>query len=103
MANYFRGRNPANWVTNVPRYFRVRYRHIYPGVDLIFHGSQRNIEYDFVVSPGADPSRIKLEFSGTRSIKLQPNGDLIVTAADGYWLRIARFKSSRKRMECARR
>ena len=85
-ANYLRGRNPANWVTSVPRYFRVRYRHIYPGIDLIFHGSQNNLEYDFVVSPGADPNRIQLEFSGTRSIKLQPSGDLIITAPDGFSL-----------------
>jgi hypothetical protein len=85
-ANYFGGRNPAHWVTNVPRYFTVRYRHIYPGIDLIFHGSQTNLEYDFIVSPGADPNHIKLDFSGADSVKLKPNGDLVVTTADGLTL-----------------
>jgi hypothetical protein len=50
-SNYFLGDDPAKWVTNVARYSRVRYRNVYPGIDLIFHGSQRNIEYDFVISP----------------------------------------------------
>jgi hypothetical protein len=81
-----RAHNPANWVTNVPRYFRVRYRHIYPGIDLIFHGSQTSLEYDFIVSPGADPNHIKLDFNAADSVKIEPNGDLVVTTADGLLL-----------------
>ncbi len=80
-SNYLLGDDPAKWVTNVARYSRVRYRNVYPGIDLIFHGNQRNIEYDFVISPGADPNRIELKFTGADSLKLDRTGDLIVATA----------------------
>jgi len=85
-SNYFLGDDPRKWVTNVAWYSRVRYRNVYPGIDLIFHGSQRNIEYDFVISPGADPNRIELKFTGADSLKLDRTGDLILAAAGGLSL-----------------
>jgi hypothetical protein len=85
-SNYLFGADPANWITNVPRYSRVRYRDVYPGIDLIFRGSQRGIEYDFILSPGADPERVELEFTGARSLRLERGGDLIVTLARGLTL-----------------
>ena len=85
-SNYLLGADPAKWVTNVARYSRVRYRNVYPGIDLIFHGNQRNIEYDFVISPGADPNRIELKFTGADSLQLDRTGDLILAAADGFSL-----------------
>src|SRR5262249_39076737 len=54
-ANYFFGNDPAAWRTNVPTYGRVRYRDVYPGVDLVYYGNGGQLEYDFVVAPGADP------------------------------------------------
>src|SRR5688572_16597533 len=57
-ANYFIGRDPSQWRNNVPTYSRIHYREVYPGIDLIYYGNQRQLEYDFVVSPGADPQRI---------------------------------------------
>ena len=85
-SNYFLGDDPAKWVTNVARYSRVRYRNVYPGIDLIFHGNQQNIEYDFVLSPGADPNRIELKFTGADSLQLDRSGNLILAAADGITL-----------------
>ena len=83
-ANYFVGRDSREWRTNVPTYAGVRYRGVYPGVDLIYRSSeQRRLEYDFVVSPGADPKAIGLGFAGQEGLKLDPHGDLIVHTAGG--------------------
>ncbi|HYP09709.1 MAG TPA: SBBP repeat-containing protein [Bryobacteraceae bacterium] len=61
-VNYLLGSDTAKWATRIPVYSRVRYRSIYPGVDLVFYGKQREFEYDFVVAAGADASRIAIQF-----------------------------------------
>ena len=61
-ANYFIGNNPQNWHTNIPTYAKVQYRDVYPGIDLIYYGNQRQLEYGFVVAHGADPGVIRLAF-----------------------------------------
>lgn len=82
-VNYFIGKDPKNWHAGVPIYSQVKYRGIYPGVDLAYHGSnQRQLEYDFEVARGADPSRIRLRFDGAKSLSTDGHGDLIV-ATDG--------------------
>ncbi len=53
-SNYFIGNDHKKWRTNVPTYEKVKYENIYPGVDLVVYGNQRQIEYDFVVEPHAD-------------------------------------------------
>ena len=58
-SNYFRGNDPKKWRTNVPNYGKVKYEDVYPGVDLVYYGNQRQLEYDFVVAPGADPRAIR--------------------------------------------
>ncbi len=63
-VNYLHGNDPRRWQTNVPTYAKVHYRHVYPGIDLVFYGRQRQLEYDFEVAPGADPRRIALRFDG---------------------------------------
>src|SRR6266853_3528243 len=63
-ANYFIGKDPARWRTNLPTYARVRYREVYPGIDLVYYGNQRQLEYDFVVAPEADAKKIVLGFKG---------------------------------------
>jgi len=61
-TNYFIGNDPKKWRTNVPTYAQVRYHDVYPGVDLVYYGNQGGqLEYDFVVAPGADPSAIALD------------------------------------------
>ncbi len=77
-SNYLAGDDRSKWRTGVENYARVRYREIYPGVDLIFYGNQRQLEYDFVVAPGADPGGIKLQFDGAKKLALDANGDLIL-------------------------
>src|SRR5205814_1626160 len=63
-VNYFIGSDPKKWRTNIPTYARVEYNNVYPGVDLVYHGNQQQLEYDFVVGPGADPRAIKMKFAG---------------------------------------
>jgi hypothetical protein len=78
-ANYLIGNNPQNWHTNIPTFSRVEYSNVYPGVNLVYYGNQQELEYDFVVKPGADPKTIALDFSGSR-ISTDQNGDLLVAA-----------------------
>ena len=82
-VNYFLGSNPAQWHTNVPTYGEVRYNGIYPGIDLLYHGTDRQLEYDFEVRPGADPRAIKFEVQGADRIKLDAQGDLLLKTNSG--------------------
>jgi hypothetical protein len=82
-ANYFIGNDPAKWRTNVPTYAKVHYRSVYPGVDLIYYGNQRQLEYDFVVAPGADPKTIALGFQGADKLEIDAQGDLVLHTPGG--------------------
>ena len=82
-ANYFIGNDPKRWRTNVPTYAKVRYRNVYPGVDLEYYGNQGGqLEYDFIVAPGADPSVIALHVEAVREppLRIEANGDLVIPA-----------------------
>ncbi|MBT3434972.1 MAG: HYR domain-containing protein [Nitrospinaceae bacterium] len=81
--NYFIGRDSAKWRTRVPLYEKVRYQDVYPGIDLIYYGNQRKLEFDFIVSPGADPERIRLKFKGAKKISLNSARDLILSPPGG--------------------
>ncbi|HUO05401.1 MAG TPA: SBBP repeat-containing protein, partial [Candidatus Binataceae bacterium] len=83
-ANYFIGNDPKKWHRNIPLYSRVKYAGVYPGIDLAYHGSnQEQLEYDFVVAPGADAGKIQLSFAGAKELTLNSGGDLVVHLADG--------------------
>ncbi len=81
-SNYFIGNDPTKWHRGVPQFARVRYHRVYPGVDLVYYGKQGQLEYDFELSPGADPKIIRLNFQGSKSVKLE-SGDLVLATADG--------------------
>jgi hypothetical protein len=81
--NYFTGKDPAKWRTNVPTYAKVHYRDVYPGIDLVYYGNQRQLEYDFVVAPGADPKKIVLGFKGADKVGIDSQGDLVLHAPGG--------------------
>jgi hypothetical protein len=67
-SNYFIGKDPAQWHTDVPNYAKVKYENVYQGVDLVFYGNQRQLEYDFVLAPGADPNVIRLAIDAGRQV-----------------------------------
>jgi hypothetical protein len=77
-VNYFIGKDPTKWHSGVPTYGKVNYRGIYPGVDAVFYGNQRQLEYDFTVAPGADASRIAMTFTGARP-KLDRGGNVLMS------------------------
>src|SRR5882762_4860707 len=80
-ANYFIGKDRSKWRTNVPTYAKVQYQNVYPGIDLVYYGNQRQLEYDFVVAPGADPKRIVLGFKGADKLEIDAQGELVLHAA----------------------
>ena len=79
-VNYFLGNDPSRWHTNVATYRQVDYPAVYPGIDLVYYGNQQQLEYDFVVSPGADPGHIRLGFTGADQVAVDGNGDLVLRA-----------------------
>ena len=82
-TNYFAGSDPTAWRTGIPSYARVRYAQVYPGIDMVFYGEQRRLEYDFVVAPGADPALIEIAFRGIRDFEITRTGDLMLHAGQG--------------------
>src|SRR5580698_6883100 len=83
VSNYFLGKDQSKWRKNVANYERVKYESNYPGVDLIYYGNQKQLEYDYVVAPGADPDSIRLDIEGASKLKLDRNGDLLLETSDG--------------------
>jgi hypothetical protein len=83
VTNYFNGSDSKNWHTHVPNYARVKYTNVYPGVDQVYYGNQRQLESDFIVAPGADPSAITLDIRGARHMRLDPQGNLILSTRSG--------------------
>ncbi len=82
-SNYMIGNDRRNWHTRIPNYGRVEYKQVYPGVNLVYYGNQRQLEYDFIVGAGADPKTIEMEIAGTKKLSLDPKGNLIFRTARG--------------------
>jgi len=78
-SHYYLGNDPKRWRRNVPQYARVEYRGVYPGVSLRYYGSQRKIEYDFVVDAGVDPRSIRLAIGGADEIRLDADGNMRIS------------------------
>lgn len=81
-VNYYLGNDPSKWRTNVSTYAKVKVDDVYPGIDLVYYGNQKNLEYDFVVAPGADPDRIRLTMEGADRMELSPTGELVIHDGD---------------------
>ncbi len=82
-SNYFIGKDPKSWRSNVTDYAKVRYRNVYRGVDLVYYGNGSQLEYDFVLAAGADPRAIALTFPGARSVNVDQEGDLVLATDKG--------------------
>ncbi len=82
-TNYLIGNDRAKWRTAVPNYAKVEYQQVWTGVNLVYYGNQRQLEYDFVVAPGADPQTIQLEFEGADKVEIDANGNLVLHASGG--------------------
>src|SRR5262249_13917880 len=87
-SHYLIGNDPREWETNVANYSRVKYEGLYPGVDVVWYGAGRQIEYDLLVKPGARPDRVNLEFPGAGEMVLADDGALILRAGGGQEARL---------------
>ena len=83
ISNYLIGSDRRSWLTGVRGYGEIEYRDVYRGVDIVYYGSQQQLEYDFVVAPGARADRIALVFDGATRVSVSPDGDLLVATDSG--------------------
>ncbi len=91
MVNYFIGSDSHKWLREIKTYGKVKYADIYPGIDLVYYGNQKKLEYDFIVSPGATPNNIKLSYSGITDLNIDKKGQLILHTSEGNITQLAPF------------
>jgi hypothetical protein len=77
-CNYILGNDPSGWYPGVPNYDAVVYEEVYPGISLKYYGNGQQMEYDFIVSPGVDPSQIQVRYDGAKSVRVDAAGRLVV-------------------------
>jgi hypothetical protein len=82
-SNYFIGNDPSKWQSGVKQYAEVSYRDVYPGVNMAFHGQQRQLEFDFIVAPGANAKPIRFGVSGAKHISTDASGNLVISSTAG--------------------
>ena len=87
-TNYMVGAR-SQWHTGIANYARVRYQSVYPGIDVVYYGNQNQLEYDFVLAPGANPDAIRLDFHGDVQVSLTPGGDLALDSGGAQVLQKA--------------
>ena len=83
VSNYLIGNDPAQWIRGVRGYGEIEYRGVYPGVDVVYYGTQQELEYDFVVAPGTSPEVVVLAYDGATGLRLNGHGDLLIATPDG--------------------
>lgn len=82
-SNYISGNDPKKWNTDIRQYAKVQYKQVYPGIDVVYYGNQGQLEYDFVVAPGANPGLIRMEFEGAKRLELDKQGNLVLNLKEG--------------------
>jgi Immunoglobulin I-set domain/Beta-propeller repeat len=81
--NYLVGNNPAQWRSDIPTFAKVGVKGIYPGINVVYYGNQRQLEYDFTIAPGANPNAIAIHFDGADKISVSAQGELVLTLPGG--------------------
>ncbi|MDQ6937760.1 MAG: SBBP repeat-containing protein, partial [Actinomycetota bacterium] len=82
VTNYMVGADRSRWHLGIPTFGQVRYQGVYPGIDMVYHGNQSELEYDLVVAPGSNPARIAIAYHGARSLSIS-HGALLIRAPGG--------------------
>lgn len=82
-VNYLIGNDPDEWHTNLPTFEEVRYRDLWPGIDVVFRGAAGELKYDFVLRPGARVDTIRLAYRGAEKLTLDNDGNLQIRTALG--------------------
>ncbi len=81
-SNYFIGNQPEKWLTNIPHYAKVSYQDLYSGIDALFYGNARQLEYDILVAPGQDPQHVRLHIEGAKELSIDESGHLHLVLED---------------------
>jgi hypothetical protein len=84
LVSYFKGK-PEEWRTGLSTYSRIIYRDLWPGIDLVYSGNMNQLKYEFIVRPGADPSRIRLRYRGADDVRIAESGQLEVGTPAGVF------------------
>ncbi len=82
-SHYFRGQDRKLWITGVPHYREARAESVWKGIETVCYGSRGRLEFDFIVEPGADPSRIRFRLEGAQGLRLTDEGDLLIETPAG--------------------
>jgi hypothetical protein len=82
-SNYLVGNDPARWQRDVPSFAKIEQKNVYRGIDLVYYGNGRQLEYDFVVAAGANPEMIRLDFEGAQQMRVDDEGDLVLKTTAG--------------------
>jgi hypothetical protein len=82
-SNYLIGNDRAKWHTDIPTFAQVQYTDVYPGIDVVYYGQQRQLEYDFRLAAGADPSKIRIAFDGAQNLSIDAEGNLVLKTNSG--------------------
>src|SRR6185369_6295680 len=83
LSHYYPDADSKHWLTNIPNFGSVEYSEIYRGIDLVYHGEEGQLQYDFVVAPGANPRQIVVKFDGASQMDIDANGDLLLKLPSG--------------------
>jgi hypothetical protein len=95
--NYFVGNDPHKWRTNVPAYGRVKYREVYPGIDLVYYSNQNSIEFDLIASAKARTDAVRLSFDRAAHPRIDASGDLVLGAESEITLKRPRVYQDKER------
>lgn len=87
-SNYFIGNDPKKWHRNITNYAKVHYQNLYPGIDMVFYGNNSQLEYDIRVAKGANPSSARFQVKGAKGIKINQQGDLVITTPEDKEVRM---------------
>ncbi|WP_348304063.1 SBBP repeat-containing protein [Methanothrix sp.] len=82
-ANFFIGNDSTQWISDIPTFGSIRYKEIYPGVDLVFKGTEGYLKHELALNPGADLSGIILTYSGQDNLSLAEDGSLLIRTSAG--------------------
>src|SRR5438445_9203757 len=82
-TNYFYGIDRKAWYSGIPHFGKVSYENVYPGIDILYHANQQQLEFDFLVAPGADPKAIVLGLDDASQVKIDARGGLLLESPAG--------------------
>jgi hypothetical protein len=84
LSNYLHRGTAPDLITGVPHYARLRVTEVYAGIDVDFYNDNGNLEYDFILRPGADPKQIRVALDGLRELRVDSHsGDLVAVLPTG--------------------